>query len=1055
MESNVNFKYYAFISYSHEDEEYAKRIQKKLTEYKLPSVIRKANPLLPDNVRPIFRDATNLTTGMLQETLHSELEHSKFLIVLCSPNSAKPNDENKHWVNNEVQHFIDLGRAEFIIPVIVGGEPHASNANEECFCPALLSLPGGDELLGIDIRKSEKQKISFGKNIKRKLGIPDENDLEEKATVHIVAKMLGLDIDDLWDWNKKAQKRKAYTRLFTTVAVFVVMVSVGLTVYFKKFHVYHEYYVDCIERWFVPEGIHKLTRNEIKKRAYSYRLDIQNGKVIRCSIIGSDNKVKKNAQIGDCPYQNYNIVCTYEYKNNSEIPYLRKEFGQNNKLDNELEIVKEDENVFRVNISKKTEGINAITLSARSVIGEIKTKISSMLVYFTDDGLVKRQVFFKYHDEDIIGFTPDNTCGIDYSFDGFGRIILENFLSIDDKENLIFHENNEGIACKKYVYSDSGYMSEITTCDLNGNPILINSDFGNCTMIRLVYDNNGNITRKEFYLYSVLVGYISFDRYNNGNVKQLCHFTGDSEPFYCNGVHKTSYEYDNRNNIISISYYDENNNNICYGNLDRWASNKVANRIFKYDASDNFIEEIDYGINNQKINDGTASIVKLKYDGHNNLIEKSFYDYDYDYAPSKETGCAVEMRIYNKKNELVEEQYYDTNRNLVNDRHGVAVYKYDYDKLGNRNKISFYDSNLNKTLFDGLYYSEESEFSDKGQLLEDRFLEIDETISQKAKAEYDKLERNIIIKWFDNNNHFIIGEHQKFDAAGRLLVSDTIDENNNLIVTDESPRGPVARIVYKYEEDYTQTSFYGIDNNPVMCPENYWMSREYKKNGYVTQIEYYDLESKLCCKKDGYAKLIQKYDIRGNCIFYGYYDEKSEPMDFVFDDGTCCSCIILNPENGYEPIFYDKYGKEIKKYTVVVVKDIYHNSQASNSEIKPFDILLEWNEWKYNPDDPNFTALMEEISLSENSIKHIKLYNSKDNRIYSCTFDVGKVGIHLISGETPNPYFQMIYEKNDTIMEKKTYQAIIEKVQDIVLNQKQYFQKNLNGIEAEKDFKIE
>ena len=65
MESNVNYKYYAFISYSHEDEEFAKRIQKKLTEYKLPSVIRKENPLLPDNVRPIFRDATNLTTGML------------------------------------------------------------------------------------------------------------------------------------------------------------------------------------------------------------------------------------------------------------------------------------------------------------------------------------------------------------------------------------------------------------------------------------------------------------------------------------------------------------------------------------------------------------------------------------------------------------------------------------------------------------------------------------------------------------------------------------------------------------------------------------------------------------------------------------------------------------------------------------------------------------------------------------------------------------------------------------------------------------------------------
>lgn len=32
MESNINFKYYAFISYSNEDEEFAKRIQKKYFE---------------------------------------------------------------------------------------------------------------------------------------------------------------------------------------------------------------------------------------------------------------------------------------------------------------------------------------------------------------------------------------------------------------------------------------------------------------------------------------------------------------------------------------------------------------------------------------------------------------------------------------------------------------------------------------------------------------------------------------------------------------------------------------------------------------------------------------------------------------------------------------------------------------------------------------------------------------------------------------------------------------------------------------------------------------
>ena len=430
MDSNVNFKYYAFISYSHEDTEFAQLIQKKLTEYKLPSVIRKANPLLPSNVRPIFRDATNLTTGMLQGTLHSELEHSKFLIVLCSPNSARPNDENKHWVNKEVKHFIELGRAEFIIPVIVGGEPHATNPEEECFCPALLSLPGGDELLGIDIRDGKKKRLPFGKALKRKLGIPDEDDLEEKATVHIVAKMLGLGVDDLWNWDKKARKRKAYARLSTIATLFIVMLTAGLFVYFKKFHIYHEYYIDCTERWLVPEGIHKLKKRDIKQRAYSYRLDIQNGKVIKCVFIGNDGSPKKNTSLGDNPYIfNQNLISSsYEYKANSTIPSIIKNYSLNNKLEAEYEIIQVDTNIFRVNISKKSEGIVTQGVVISSIWGETTAKISSAEFILSEDGFICRKYYYKFHDDNTIGFTSDNICGQEISRDNLGRPLSVKYL---------------------------------------------------------------------------------------------------------------------------------------------------------------------------------------------------------------------------------------------------------------------------------------------------------------------------------------------------------------------------------------------------------------------------------------------------------------------------------------------------------------------------------------------------------------------------------------------------------------------------------------------------
>ena len=70
---------------------------------------------------------------MLKRSLEKELDDSQFLIVVCSPNSAKSScvdGEVKHYVNDEVQHFINTGRSDKIIPFIIEGKPHAINPEE-------------------------------------------------------------------------------------------------------------------------------------------------------------------------------------------------------------------------------------------------------------------------------------------------------------------------------------------------------------------------------------------------------------------------------------------------------------------------------------------------------------------------------------------------------------------------------------------------------------------------------------------------------------------------------------------------------------------------------------------------------------------------------------------------------------------------------------------------------------------------------------------------------------------------------------------------------------
>lgn len=182
----------AFISYKREDEAWAKWLQKKLEHYKLPTEIRKKNPIFEfyECPRHVFKDTTDLSGGVLEKAIKAGLDSSKFLIVICSPCAAK-----SKWVCKEVQEFIDSGREEYIIPFIIEGEPHAINKENECFPSTLKSLVGERELLGININENGR----------------------EAAVVKVAARMFGLSFDSLWQRFKReeSQKRKDMLRIFS------------------------------------------------------------------------------------------------------------------------------------------------------------------------------------------------------------------------------------------------------------------------------------------------------------------------------------------------------------------------------------------------------------------------------------------------------------------------------------------------------------------------------------------------------------------------------------------------------------------------------------------------------------------------------------------------------------------------------------------------------------------------------------------------------------------------------------------------------------------------
>ena len=175
------YKYLAFISYKREDEKWAKWIQHKLEHYKLPTSIRKADPSLPERVRPVFKDTTDLAGGVLEKAIKEALRSSKYLIVICSPRAAK-----SPWVCKEVQEFIDSDREEYIIPFIIEGEPNSSNIVTECFPKNLKELTGSRELLGININEMGR----------------------DAAVVKVAARMFNLRFDVLWRRLRREESRR-------------------------------------------------------------------------------------------------------------------------------------------------------------------------------------------------------------------------------------------------------------------------------------------------------------------------------------------------------------------------------------------------------------------------------------------------------------------------------------------------------------------------------------------------------------------------------------------------------------------------------------------------------------------------------------------------------------------------------------------------------------------------------------------------------------------------------------------------------------------------------
>lgn len=209
----------AFISYSRADIDVAIDLEKKLEKYPYPQnmVAKENRPYDPRLVRPIFLDVLDLPvkTSPFSKDIQENLRHSKYLIVICSVNSA-----SSKYVRKEIDYFLethenneDLIVAVYVDKIFAGMHPVIDKIVASRNCPIYVTGRGEAGQVG--------RKYCF---------------------YHVLEFLLKVDFDKLYNRYEAYQRRKKTRRMYMAgivLALVFALMTWGLISEYRRAQIEH------------------------------------------------------------------------------------------------------------------------------------------------------------------------------------------------------------------------------------------------------------------------------------------------------------------------------------------------------------------------------------------------------------------------------------------------------------------------------------------------------------------------------------------------------------------------------------------------------------------------------------------------------------------------------------------------------------------------------------------------------------------------------------------------------------------------------------------------
>ncbi len=678
---DLNYRYYAFISYSRKDKKWVDWLQKNIEHYKIPTVLRdeysNLGKSLPKFVRPIFRDTTDITPkGGLALTLQQELEQSKYLIVVCSPSSAKPNADGTHWVNDEIIEFQKMGRNNHIIPFIVEGNPESPDPAIQCYPPALLELD--DKPLGICMHEDAKP-TSFLRKILRFVGL---DVAANNALLKVVAVLLNVYYDEL----KRRHQVRERKRNAIMAMLLLFCMAFGFWVYDKNYRIKTYYYTDYIYRYGVPEGVFPLDVGEMQARSEHYRLIYKGGKLLELRYVNSSNKLLKHptgltlspskALFSDYDEENRPRSTQYYNEKNEETMYLS---WTRDRKAVDFKRAKSQDSASPMALSASMAAqLDAVEANKRSAIIRYKFE-------YDDVGFATKQWFMSS------AYDNSNTSDANGIF---GYIFEKNPYNIATKQSYMDFDGSamsikNGTSSIGYEYDEKGRLSSISFFDKNGNLLLQNENYAK---VIKNYNEDGNVIEESF-LGADNKPILTVDGYAKlkqkfdarGNVIEQVYLGINDELVLYNGVAKLKQKFDKRGSIIEQEYFDINDKPVLN-------DDGIAKLTQRYDDQLNIREQVFLGINNELIlnKEGIAKLTQ-KFDEKGNKIEEAYFGINNEPILNKE-GIAKITQLFSDDLSYKEQAYFGVNDEPIL-YNGYAKLRKKFDSRGNVTEEAFFGKN--------------------------------------------------------------------------------------------------------------------------------------------------------------------------------------------------------------------------------------------------------------------------------------------------------------------------------------------------------------------------